>query len=98
MLMAETFRLTCFSYLGYSKAHANSFKARNSRVCEGNAGGNARKAATNFRVAPGKRQPRLPLLHMGGNGAEEDIEDTGRPDRWSALSFLTVAEPAAPDA
>jgi hypothetical protein len=67
--MAETFRLTCFSYLGYSKAHANSFKARNSRVCEGSACGIARKAATNFRVAPGKRQTGLPLLRSGGKRA-----------------------------
>ncbi|WP_141722752.1 MULTISPECIES: hypothetical protein [Pseudomonas] len=60
--MAETFRLTCFSYLGYSKAHANSLHARKSRGCAGFAGGNARKAAMGFRVAPVKRQWRLPLL------------------------------------
>jgi hypothetical protein len=63
MLMAETFRLTCFSYLGYSKAHANSPKARITRVCARFAGGNARKAAMGFRVAPVKRQWQLPLLH-----------------------------------
>jgi hypothetical protein len=52
MLMAGNLRLTCFSYDGQSKRHANSQKPINRGFAGIDPCGNDRKAATGFRWMP----------------------------------------------